>query len=365
MSHKLSIVRNALFLLAIGCTLVALPHSVFSQTDTNTLPEADIGSDDTASSTVPDEGTTTNTAAQQLTYKLEKIIIDENANYSDFVVGPGRFELEITPGESKTVEMSVTNRMGIDKVFSFDIEDASGTNDPDTPVILLGDEIGPYSIKDFISVPHETFVLKHGQRARIPVTVSLPADTEPGGYYGSLLTSIVSEDITPSGEGDAKPRSKVVSRIGTLFYITTPGDMVRESNVISFTTTGEKKFFTKGPIELNIVIENTGSVHISPYAELSVTNTLGENVGYTEIYPWNILPNSLRRKDITWNREFLSGRYTATLTLYKGYDDLVEEYQYSFWVIPVKETAIVFFTVLFLVLLVRFFATRFEFKRKQ
>ena len=360
-------VRINILILVVGSALMALPLSAFSQTD-------DVANDTTTTeeaAEVSETATTTATEADELktdglkpVYKLDKIILDENRNYSDFVVGPGRFELEIAPGESKTVEMTVSNRMGIDKIFSLETEDAAGTTDPDTPVALLGEATGPYTIKDYISVPQKKFVLKHGQRAIVPVTVALPANAEPGGFYGSLLTSIISEDIEPSGEGDTKPRSKVVSRIGTLFYVTTPGEISRDSNVISFATANNKKFFTKGPIELSVVMENTGSVHVSPYAELNVTNTLGENVGYTEVYPWNILPSSIRRKDITWNREFLSGRYTATLTLYKGYDDLVEEYQYTFWVIPVKETALVFISILFLVLFVRFFTSRFEFKRK-
>ena len=52
----------------------------------------------------------------------------------DFVVGPGKSELTIEPGQSKRVEMMVTNRTGDTREFQFEIEDASGSTDPTTPV---------------------------------------------------------------------------------------------------------------------------------------------------------------------------------------------------------------------------------------
>lgn len=294
-------------------------------------------------------------------YKVDQLRGDRV--YGDFVVGPGRFQLEVAPGESKTVEILVTNRMGIPKTFLLTTEDMDAQTDEGGGVRLLGDEVGPYSIKDFISVPQESFILEHQQRARIPVTVSIPADAQPGGFYGTLLTQIISEDATSDSPG-VVAGAKLVSRIGTLFFVTTPGDIERESEIMQFSTVGDKRFFTKGPIELSVVTENKGTVHVTPFGELSIFNTLGNEVGYVELQPWYVLPQSIRNKDIEWNREFLWGRYTAVLELNRGYDNIVDTVSYTFWVIPLQLVAIVFGGFFIFFLLIRFFFSQFEFKRK-
>src|SRR5574343_157718 len=98
--------------------------------------------------------------------------------FGDFVVGPGKVELEMNPGETKVVNLMVTNRMGDDRIFNLDIEDFTGSDNPESPALLLGDARGPYSLKDYLSVPEKKFELKQGQRAVIPVTVFVPADAE-------------------------------------------------------------------------------------------------------------------------------------------------------------------------------------------
>ena len=70
----------------------------------------------------------------------------------------------------------------------------------------------------------------------------MPADAEPGGFYGSLLTQVISEDVEV-GPGEIVPSSKVISRIGTLFFVTTPGDIKYQTELTEFSTIGHKRFF--------------------------------------------------------------------------------------------------------------------------
>lgn len=367
------------FLLILGCTLVALPTSVFSQeesdivlqesqsaTTTETIIELQADPVDDASLPALSTSTTPTTSSAPApitdTYSREQLPNDDVFN--DFVVGPGRFELALAPGQSRTVELVVSNRMGVEKVFSFETEDAQGTTDGEQALVLLGDDRGPYSIKDFISVPHEEFVLQHAQRARIPVTISIPADADPGGRYGSLLISIVSDkkDLNPAG--GAAPASVLISRIGTLFFISTPGDTDQAGELQDFATVNNTSIFTDAPIPMSIVFENTGDVHLNPYGEIRVTNLLGDEVGFVELEPWFVLPNAIRNRVVEWDRELLIGRYTATAQINRGYDDIVDTKTIVFWVLPWKILLPVFICLFVLFVLIRYIVTRFEFKRK-
>ncbi len=284
--------------------------------------------------------------------------------FNDFVVGPGKVELELAPGQSRTVELVVTNRMSEPKRFKLDIEDTAGSTDGSSAITLLGSERGPYTLRDYIQISKTEFELEHGVRARIPVTVSLPADAEPGGRYGSVVVSTVSREADLDGSSGAAAASAIVSRVGTLFFVTTPGDIERSGQLESFTTLGNKKFYGKGPISFGLVYENTGSVHLNPYGEIRIFNMLGDEVGFEVLDPWFAMPASLRLREITWNRDLLMGRYVAKAYVNRGYNNAIDEASVVFYVLPLKIIALIFASFVFLFIFIRFIFSRFEFKRK-
>jgi len=278
---------------------------------------------------------------------------------SDFVVGPGRFELEMKPGETRTIEITVTNRMGDTRMFNFETEDFKGSDSVEDTVILLGDDRGPYSLKDFISVPEYSFELNHAERATIPVTISVPTDTEPGGLYGSLLTSTASKPTITDA-----PTSAVIARIGTLFFIRVPGEVEEAGQLTSFETIDGKKMYGSGPIDFRLLYKNSGSVHLNPYGEISVKNILGKEIGLLKISPWFAMPDSLRLREVSWESSFLVGKYTATASINRGYDNVVDTLEYTFWVFPVKLLVLICVSIVLVLFVLRFIITRFEIRKK-
>lgn len=282
----------------------------------------------------------------------------------DFVVGPGKVEVTLKPGQSKTVELLVTNRTGADRIFNLTTEDASGSQDPNTAVILLGSDHGPYSIKEYLTVPHSRFQIKNNERARIPVTISIPTDAEPGGYYGSMLVDTITVPGENEDEGGTIPQSAIVARIGTLFFVTVPGNVEHAGSLVEFGTISRQSFFQGAPINFGILFENTGSIHLTPYAEVRIKNMFDEDVGYVTLDPWFVLPQAVRLREFSWDRDMLFGRYVATVSLNRGYDDLIDEKSTIFWVLPWKPITAVFTGLFVIVFLLRAFFKRFEFKRK-
>lgn len=294
-------------------------------------------------------------------YRTEQLLGD--IVYGDFVVGPGKVEIELSPGQSGTAVLSISNRTGEEKIFTLETEDAKGTDDPNTPVLLIGDDVGPYSIKDYISIPATSFTVGHNQKVFVPVTVSLPANAAPGGRYGSVL--ITTTSIRDTQTQDGAPRSAIVSRIGTLFFVTTPGIENQEGALQDFSTIGQKKFYSGGPIPFGLLFENTGSVHLNPYGEIRVFNILNEEVGIIEIDPWFALPMSTRFREISFSREWLFGRYTAVANINRGYDNQIDSLSYTFWVINWIFLLKIFAGVIVVVFIIKTITSRFEFRRKE
>ena len=338
-------------LLLVGIFFVLSSHISLAQTDETVFSDSEIEVSEELKNT-------------DLGYKTEFIPSPDDKIFGDFVVGPGKTELTIKPGESRKMELMVTNRMGDERIFKFETEDTVGTADPGQTVKLLGDERGPYTLKDYIIYPVESFVLKHNERARIPVTVTVPVDAEPGGLYGSLIVTTASKSAESNVTSEAVPQSAVVTRIGTLFFVTVPGDIEIGGALKSFTTLPNKNFFTSGPINFQLLFENTGLLHLSPYGEMRITNMLNEEVGFVELDPWFTMPNSLRSREVQWTREFLIGRYTAVVQINRGYDDIIDTQELVFWVLPWEILASVFVGLFIFFFAIRLFFKTFEFKRK-
>jgi len=340
---------------------MALPMSVFSQSNLEESQEIQIPSENLETSSIQEVSVIAETISDP--YKREKLPGNGEV-YSDFVVGPGRFALELAPGESQTVEVIVSNRMGVPKRFSIETEDTAGTSDPSQSLVLLGEDTGPYTVKDYIQVPNREFDLDHSYRARIPVTVSLPQDASPGGHYGSMLISMVSDPNENNEEEEASTGSVIVSRIGILFFVSNPGDTTHSAELKDFSTIGGQTFFADGPIDFAITHENNADVHVTPYGEVRISNMLGDEVGFVKLDPWFVLPQSLRTREVSWERELLIGRYTAHLQVNRGYDDIIDDATVVFWVLPWKILLTVFSALFVFFLLIRFVSTRFEFKKK-
>lgn len=357
-----SVARNILaFVLLIATPLsgeVFAQEAVVANSATST-PSVVASSTDSSIATSTAESLLVTEQAAEKWYKSERIF--GRIDVGDFVVGPGRSEVELAPGETAVVEITVTNRITEDREFRLEVEDIAGSQDPSISVQSLKQgERGPYSVQDYISFPDDSFILELGERARIPVTISIPPNAEPGGYYGAVLVSTVRVN---DAQG-AAPSQPIIARVGSLIFLTVSGDISRSGETKEVALVDDKWWYESGPINIGILYENTGSVHVNPYGEVSVTNMFGEEVGFVELEPWFVLPQSLRLRELTWDREFLLGRYTITARVNRGYEDVVDEVTVSFWVLPWKIVAGVFFVLFIVIFGIRAFFRTFEFKRK-
>ena len=344
-------------LLSAGLLLSLSVQSAFAQESLTTTTSSTTGTSTATATPV------TVAAPDDLTSSIKtEPIPGGDVKIGDFVVGPGKIEVTVKPGESVTKEIMLTNRIDDNRQFQFTVEDMSGSADGSQSVVLLGDQRGPYSIKDYLTIPKGHLTLKLGQRAHIPITITVPKDAEPGGYYGSVLINTIQDDgKNPDG---TVGRSPIIARIGTLFFVTVPGKADIEGVIKHFAPIGDQWLFTKGPINLGITYENTGSVHLNPYGEIHITNMFGSEVGYVEIEPWFILPKSLRTREVIWNSDFLLGRYKITAQINRGYDNQVDTMSYVVWVLPWQVVLPVFAGLFLIIFIIRLFFSKFEFKRK-
>jgi len=295
---------------------------------------------------------------------FEKSKIDIPAQ-NDFVVEPGKTEIFLNPGESVTKYITITNRIGKNVKFKLTTEDMVGTDDPLSPIKLLGDERGPYSLKNLIIPEVNEFALDLGEKIIIPVTVSVPIDAEPRGYYGALIVSNEPEILGLEQSKENEGKARLISRIGSLFLLRINGKGNESGSLEDFKIIGPKKpFYEKRPSGFEILFKNTGNVHLVPYGKITIRNFLGKDVSEIPVDAYFSLPDSIRYREVLWEEGNGLGRYTAHLSLYKGYGNENEESELSFWIIPWKILVATFVGLVIVISFFYYILTRFEFKKK-
>ncbi len=284
----------------------------------------------------------------------------------DFTIGPGKTEVFLDPGEETIREIKITNRTGRAVDFRITTEDFRGTATGETPLQLLGTERGPYSLVDYLDPETQEFTLGHGQRMILPVKISIPEDAEPGGRYGAVLVSALPPPLEgEEAEERAKGQVRVIGRIGSLFFVRVKGDVEEEGSLTGFKTADNSQVYVKGPIDFELFYENTGSVHLNPYGKIEIKNVFGRKVGEMELDPWFTLPGSLRIRKVTFNREWMLGRYTATAQINRGYSDIIDEKEVVFWMIPWQILVPALLSIILLVVFFKWFFGKFEIRAKR
>lgn len=297
-------------------------------------------------------------------YTIEKL--PNIAVSGDFFVGPTENELFLDPGQRAIRQLTITSRLGREMKFIVSAEDFTGSKTGETATVLLGEEKGPYTLKDYLKPEITEFTLQHGEKMVLPIEIVIPEGAEPGGRYGAVLISAIPASAElEAGAGEAAAGIKVRARVASLYLVRVKGD-VRENGFLKEIKMAEsKKFYEKGPFSFQLAFENQGNVHLVPYGVVEIKNLLGRTVEEIELTPWFAMPESLRLRTVKWDRVFALGRYTALAKVNRGYQDIIDEKSVTFWVLPWKIVGPALLIFVLIVLILGYVFTHFEIRRKE
>lgn len=283
----------------------------------------------------------------------------------DYVIGPGKSELLLDPGQSAVRNLVVTNRYGKDMGFKIEIEDFKGSKVVGENIVLLGAQKGPYSLKDFLHPETSDFVLKHGQRITIPITISIPVDAQPGGLYGSVIVT-TKPIVTSTANSDqvAAGNVTVISRLASLFFVRVSGPVNESGQLQNFNSS--KHFYPSSDFSFSTIYQNDGSVYLNPYGIIEIKNILGDKIDEIKVDPYFVMPDAVRQKDFKLSRGFMLGLYKANIMLNRGYGNMIDQKSISFWVLPWKAVVVLLLAITAVIFIINFIWSWFKrnFERK-
>lgn len=256
------------------------------------------------------------------------------------VVRPAKVEVLILPGEEKQFIIKVGNGtltpLHVEASFE-DVAPNVQTSAVDDPVKLLPSGEGAASLHELLTMPRASFDILTGKEVEVPVTIRIPGNAEPGGRYGSVVFR-----FSPVSRMDsAGANVSLESRIATLFYVRILGDVKEEGKLVAFGLFNNAKTTMSpspsSPLRLQVAYENSGAVHLDPYGRITLHSILGEMFGKTHILPidpWAVLPGATRMREIDMIKSLYPGYYTLHLEQNRGYENIVDERDVRFWVLP-------------------------------
>lgn len=257
---------------------------------------------------------------------------------------PPRLEITIDPNEVITTTIKVRNESNSVRFIDTITKDILVTDDKGTPIQLEENNLSDnrWAAASWIQTSPSQFKLEPGETKGIQVTIIAPENALPGGHYAVILHSPQNE-TTLNESGTA-----INTSVGSLIYITVPGDINQEAKVSKFSI---PKFSEYGPIDIKTTIVNLSDIHISPIGHIAITNLLGQNTANLLLKSANIFPNTSRLFQNSLDKKWLLGRYKAQLQSSFGTDGQALVTTAFFWVIPWRLILLISTIIILLVVL--------------
>jgi hypothetical protein len=233
-----------------------------------------------------------------LIFVLATAPVVEGQSGTTIQISPPNFELEADAGQVLAQEIMVSNRGDGPLPITMQVSGFVPVGQQGG-VGLTEAEQAEFGIVSWTTVTPGEFLLQPKEDKVITFLIDVPADAPPGGHYVSILASIGS-----SGSGGLA----VGQRIGALVLLRVAGDIVEQAELASFSG---PTLAAKGPVTFDLLVSNSGNVHVRPAAALTVKGTFGGEITKLTLEPQNVLPESERAFSAEWDTGWRIGRYTV------------------------------------------------------
>jgi hypothetical protein len=285
---------------------------------------------------------------------------------SYLTTSPISVDVTVTPGQSETTTLSVQNDSSVAETINVKLDKFAANGDFGAASITTPEKTDP-SV-GWVHFSKTTFVAQPGVWNNITMTIDMPNYASLGYYYAVLFipkSAQISSDVSDQIKG-----------ANAIFVLvdTQSSNEAKQLSLTSFSSVSGLYQFL--PATFNILVKNTGNIHLIPQGDVYISRTMNGKV--IDTLPinaglGNILPDSSRQFTATWTdglpsfeaktvdgqaitvkngqpveqlrwnfsepiSKFRFGRYYAHLVLVynNGNHDIPIDAYLSFWVIPWK-----------------------------
>ena len=254
-------------------------------------------------------------------------------------ISPPVVNIKANPGQVVKTQINLRNISNGKLIVSNQIDDFVAGDEMGTPKLLIdSNETNPLSIKNWIN-PLAELTLTTKQLKSLPVTIKVPANAAPGGYYGVIRFTGRAPELTGTGVS-------LSASLGALIMLRVNGAVTEKMSIAEFGVSQNGKtgtIFESTPITFFERLKNEGNIHEQPSGKITITDMFGKKVAnvFVNNDPKNVLPNSIRKFEQALDKKtigdkILFGKYTADLKVTYGADNKTIDQSTTFWIIPYR-----------------------------
>lgn len=217
------------------------------------------------------------------------------AEGSEFGIRPERqldwFRLSSPAGRTLHDAAVAVNKTSSTVRFRLYAVDAAITKQGDFSLLERGET--STDVGTWVRLSRTSVTLKPNTSVRIPFSIVIPRDADPGDHSGGIIVERAAGDPSTSRPQDGfQFQFRVVERVGVRIYLRVQGKVVRA--IEAGALTGRP---VPGGIEFSLPVRNTGTVRVEPQARLRLSG-------------WRVPPADVEMTGI----KLLLPRTEATLT---------------------------------------------------
>lgn len=253
-------------------------------------------------------------------------------------VGPPSQEVSVDPGKTVVIKSKIRNKGQTTLNLTARIEDFTASGEEGQVALEAN---GPYSLSSWTTLSPTKFTLAPGEEKEVSALVKVPAQKVAGGYYGSF----VYQTVTAQKGGTAT----IGQEIASLFLLKVNGQVDEKLSLSEFKGPAFAEF---GPVPLSLKFANTGNVHTKAFGLVNVTDMFGQKVADIVVPGTNVFPGASRIVNVSLDKKYLFGKYTATAIIYFGsIKNETLTAVTTFTVVPVRVIAVVAIVLVLIYLL--------------
>jgi hypothetical protein len=249
-------------------------------------------------------------------------------------VAPVRTDLVMKPGETKTVSVQLQNVTNADGEYQIITNDFDSKDESGAPALLLnGATNARHGLKNYMSTP-KTVSVKKGEQKSITVSITLPKNIAGGGYYGAVRFAPASSDAQGANVS-------LSGSVASLILVSVPGDVKEDLQIASFQVrhgdSSRVLFTSNKDLKASVRFRNAGNVQEQPFGKIQLKK--GDKVlGSFEVNAsdprGNVLPDSIRRFDVSLKNVGSFGKYTIQGNFGYGSNGQLLSASTTFYVVP-------------------------------
>lgn len=278
-------------------------------------------------------------------------------------IAPPVINLTADPGQTIQTKINIRDVSTSNLIVTGQINDFVAGGENGIPRILMdASEKSPYSIKDWIA-PLSQLTLESKKTKDLLLTIHVPINAAPGGYYGVVRFTAAPPELKDTGLA-------LSASLGALILLRVNGDAKENLSIESFyAKDGDKTgwLFETTPIQFVERLKNSGNIHEQPAGLVTITDMFGKKVATVGVNqpPGNILPQSIRKfeqpldSSIIGNK-MLFGRYKAVLSVTYGASNNVITKSIEFWVIPYRLIGVIIVLLIIAFIVLYFLIKRYN-----